>query len=632
MENGVTDPAKLATLLSYYDEAEDASRNAREKSERDRDYYDGKQLTAEEEAELTRRGQPPIAMNHIREQIDYLQGWEKEKRGDPKAYPRNPDDTAAADAFTDGLRYVADVADYHSARSMVWKNVTVEGYGGVELSVTDDGNGGYDVATEHVPWDRLVYDPHSAKPDFSDARYLGQVIWLDEEDALARVEASGGDAEAAKAVIASTLSSTDRGETYDDKPRNTIWADPKRSRVRICVMWVKKGADWHIVEFTRGGILSSMPSPYLDRKGKSLCMMVLESAYVDRDNNRYGVVRDLIDPQDESNKRRSKSLHLLTVQGVIADQGAVTDKDQARRELSRPDFFIETVPNARFEIVKGLDLAQGQALLGGQAVEYMARRGANAALRGKGTENQSGKAIEAQQAGGSIALGDLTDTLRRLDLRVYRLMAALMQQFWTAERWIRVTDDDLSPQYVGLNAPVWVDQMTGEEGDEREWKARQAEGADLSGLVPKMDPMTGQQATKNSLAEMDMDIIVGDAPDMINNSVESYQALTQAITAAVQGQFPPPLLQMIVKANPAMPTRLKKELLDVIEKMSAPNPEQQQAQAEQQQIMKDKAAADIEKVRADAFRSMSQGEAAARQATQPMMTQPDPYQGQPIAA
>jgi hypothetical protein len=33
-----------------------------------------------------------------------------------------------------------------------------------------------------VPWDRLFYDPHSRRIDFSDCRYLGIVIWMDRDE------------------------------------------------------------------------------------------------------------------------------------------------------------------------------------------------------------------------------------------------------------------------------------------------------------------------------------------------------------------------------------------------------------------------------------------------------------------
>ncbi len=571
----------LSLYLHCAEEAEDASRVSREKAERDRDYYDGKQLTAEEEQILKRRGQPPIALNVIRARVDYLQGLEKKQRADPKAYPRNPEDEQAADAFTDGLRYAADAADYHPVRSMTWKNITVEGFGGAELSVVDDGQGSYDIKVDHVPWDRCFYDPHSVKPDFADARYLGQYLWLDRDEALERALANGADGDEARRVIDATLSANGFGATYDDKPR-FHWMDPKRKRVRIAVMWYRKADGWWIIEFTKGGILSEMPSPYRNRKGESLCLMVLESAYVDRDNNRYGVVRDLIDPQDEINKRRSKALHLMNVRSVVADDGAVDDVEKARRELARPDGWITKNHGMDLEIIQNADMAAGQTALGQQAMAYVMQSGPNAALLGKGTENQSGIAIEAQQAGGLIELGDLMDSLRRFDRRVFKLMAALMQQFWTAERWIRVTDDDLAPEYVGLNIP----QM-----EETPWGPQQV-------------------GVQNSIADLDMDIIIADAPDTINNSVDAYRALGEVMQMA--GQVPPPVLRVMIEAHPALPTRRKKQLLDLLEQMQQPDP-MAAAQAEMAQA---KASADVEKTRADAFRAVAQGEAAMQRANQ----------------
>ena len=59
----------------------------------------------------------------------------------------------------------------------------------------------------------------------------------------------------------------------------------------------------------------------------SWCPLFMQSAYVDRNNNRYGEVRPMISPQDEINKRRSKALHLLTMRQTKAERGAVDDVD-----------------------------------------------------------------------------------------------------------------------------------------------------------------------------------------------------------------------------------------------------------------------------------------------------------------
>ena len=80
---------------------------------------------------------------------------------------------------------------------------------------------------------------------------------------------------------------------------------------------------WHFAEFTKGGILKAGPSPYRTDKGESDCELFFQSAYVDRDNNRYGFVRELIPLQDEVNKRRSKALHLMSVNQLHYEDGAV---------------------------------------------------------------------------------------------------------------------------------------------------------------------------------------------------------------------------------------------------------------------------------------------------------------------
>ena len=65
----------VGDLCRMFEESEEASLTARKEAERDRDYVDGKQITAEELPQLARRGQPPVIDNRIKTKIDYLVGW-----------------------------------------------------------------------------------------------------------------------------------------------------------------------------------------------------------------------------------------------------------------------------------------------------------------------------------------------------------------------------------------------------------------------------------------------------------------------------------------------------------------------------------------------------------------------------
>jgi hypothetical protein len=219
MEGGVTD------LVRMFTESENSTVDARKLCERDIDYRDNKQLTAEEISTLEKRGQPPVIYNRIQRKVDYLSGLEKQQRKDPKAFPRNPDDQDAADAATDAIRYVCDDTRWDDKRSQAWDDILTPGTGAV-LVGHKMGKDGPDPEIHYIAWDRFFYDPHSSKPDFSDARYMGIVTWYDIEEAQAKWP-EGSD------LFDEVLAGETSSETYDDKPKHSLWGDAKRRRVRV---------------------------------------------------------------------------------------------------------------------------------------------------------------------------------------------------------------------------------------------------------------------------------------------------------------------------------------------------------------------------------------------------------------
>ena len=149
------DDAGLSQLVQWFENAEQASDDARKKSERDRDYVDGKQLTDEEMRVLKMRKQPPIVFNVIKDKVGFLMGVEKSQRTDPKAYPRTPQHEQDAEAATDALRYVCEHEDYQSKRSRVFRNLVVEGTGGVKIAIKESRNG-VEIELKRVAWDQSV--------------------------------------------------------------------------------------------------------------------------------------------------------------------------------------------------------------------------------------------------------------------------------------------------------------------------------------------------------------------------------------------------------------------------------------------------------------------------------------------
>lgn len=540
----------VGDLCRLFEESEEASMQAREDAERDRDYYDNKQLTDAQMAELSKRGQPAVVINRIKRKIDYLVGLEKQQRTMPRSLPRTPAHEQDAHAVTDALRFVAESEDYASKRSAAWRNMLIEGAACLGVSVEPKpspdpfGMPMFDVKIKHYTWDRFFADPHSCRLDYSDATYLGVVLWMDRNDAVAKY---GPEAEE---IIESTIQAGTYGDTYEDTPKHAVWADRKRRRVRIVQMWLKRDNEWYFAEFTKGGILKAGPSPYVDDEGRTQCELVAQAAYRDRENNSYGVVREMVSPQDEINKRRSKALHILNTAQVIAEEGAVQDESEAKRQALRPDGWIRLNPNMadKFRFETRTDMANGQLGLLQEAKAEIDLMGPNASMQGSTGETASGRAIMASQQGGMIQMGDLLDSLRHLDRRIFRLIWSRIRQFWTGPMWVRITDDERNVRFAPLNGEI--------------------------------DPTTGRPGPQ--LAALDADIIIDDAPDSVAPAIEQFQALVEIKKMDTGNDIP---FRAIVEAMPNL--RNKEKFLEQIDKRtqemgSQPNPEMLAMQAKMQ--------------------------------------------------
>jgi hypothetical protein len=567
----------VTDLVRMFEESESSTYTARKEAERDRDYYDNKQLTEEQIATLNKRGQPPVIINLIKRRVDFLVGLEKQQRIDPKALPRTPAHENDADAASQALRFVADSEDFDAKRSAVWRNMLLEGAGGIEVAIEEGYDGQPCIKLRHHAWDRLFWDPHSCRLDYSDASYVGSVVWMDIEDAIGMY----GEDPAATEALETTLA-TAPSDTYDDKPRHSLWADKKRKRVRVCQIWLKRGHDWHFAEFTKGGILIAGPSPYVSDKGESECGLILQSSYCNRDNERYGAVREMISPQDDYNKRRSKSLHLLNTNQTTMEEGAVSNVEKFRQEAARPD-GVKVISPGYIDKVRTetrTDLATAHFQLMQETKNEIEQMGPNSTMMGdkaQGASSASGKAIIASQQGGMIQLGDLLDGLRQFDKRVFRAMWARVRQFWNEEKWIRVTDDERNIKWVGLNVDPYQLQM--------QMQQNPAMAEKVAGMVP-------------SVAELDCDIIIDEAPDSVTPALEQWQALVE-IDKARGGVFP---IEMLIEAAPNLKNKDR-----ILERLKGKDdPEAAQQQAMQQQMQMRGAAAEIALKEAQAQKTMNE--------------------------
>ena len=590
----------LRQLVQWHEAAEQATHTSRGLSERDRDYVDNKQWTEAEEQKLKRRGQPVVMSNRIKPKIDFLKGQEQQRRMMPKAYPRTPNEEQGAGAATDALRFVMDQSKWDRQRSACFDNHIVEGACGVDIQVYQKQDGDFCIEPKHIHWDRMWGDPHSRERDWSDAAYKGQYVWMDYEKAVAKWPDKRNEFDT---TIASEGQMAD---TYSDVPR-CRWADPKRKRVRIAECWSNEDGVWYFTQYTKGGILSRMESPFKDEDGNSDDGFVFGSCNIDRDGNRYGVVRAWISVQDEINKRRSKAVHLMNVRQTWGNQ-AIGDKNAMRTELAKPDGHVEVAGGSKmgedFGILPTNDMAEAQFKLLAEAKGEIDAVGVNAALSGNEERVMSGRALMARSEQGLSELGPVYDAFAQFQLDVYRKVWNRVRQFWTAEKWIRVTDDERNVKFVGLNQPLTLGEQLLDE--------QRQQGAQITPEMEqqaKMDPAMQQVVgTKNAVSELDVDIVLDDVPASATLETETFDQLMQIAPHAAS--MPPPMFEALIEAAPLHASKKEK----ILEKLRGGEQGQIPPQVQQQMQQADQAMQEMQAHIQELEQKLAQAQAQAAKA------------------
>ena len=262
--------------------------DARSLSEKCRDYKDGKQWTEVEAQKVKANNMNPIVVNKIKPKVEGMIGLYDIRRSDPKAFPRTQKHSESGELVTDALRFIMDRNNFDTLRTDVADDFFVEGYGGAIVDITKDKNGENWVDIRRIPWDRIGFDSHSRQHDFSDARYKFVVMWNYREELKEKYPKK------AQAIQDMFDAADYTDETFEDKPK---FIDKETDRIRSVLHFEIYKSEWYMALMVGNEfIIEPMVSPYLDDEGEPTCPIELVSAYIDRENNRYGEVKDLLGP------------------------------------------------------------------------------------------------------------------------------------------------------------------------------------------------------------------------------------------------------------------------------------------------------------------------------------------------
>lgn len=493
-------------------------------------YYHADQWTADQLKALKKRGQPPITFDRCGRKIDGLVGVVRKLRTDPKAWPRTPRQEQGADVATQVIRTLCDSSNFEDLEAEGARDGAVHGIGVASLEMIEGDHGDPDFEFEHHDPRTFFYDPRSLKPDFSDARYLGTYKWagLDEVEELFQ---------GASQLI--TASEDGTYFTAFDTDREVLWID-ERQRVRLVDHWYIDGGAWHWCVHVGTVELASGESPYFNRLGRSTSKYFAFGNQIDADGDHYGFIRRLKGPQDAMNQHRSKSLHIMNTRQIKVRKGAVDPKigiEGLRKEVAKPDGVLEYVGSpADLEVLQPAQEFLQQTQYYEDAKAEIESFGPNQALLGDLGQSASGRAYAMAQQAGLAELGPFLKNFRIWKLDMYQAGWCAAQRYWTAERFLRVTDDEGLAQFMPVNG-MQLDQF-------------------------------GQPQIVNALGSIDVDIVIDEGPDTETVMGDVFDTLT----ALAQNKVPIPP-QVIIEAS-SLPGEIKKKMIG---QMTQPDPAKEAA-------------------------------------------------------
>ena len=286
------------------------------------------------------------------------------------------------------------------------------------------------------------------------------------------------------------------------------------------------------------------------------------------------------------------------------EEGAVDDIDQMKHEKAKPDGHININPGFNFDFRDHSQQIQGQATLLQDTKDHFDAIGPNAAQLGTQGSSASGRAILANQTSGQIRIARLLDRHRHYKRAVYRKIWSMIRQYKTEEWWVRVTDDEQSTKWVGFNRPVTAGEQFVKEL-ERQGIPEEEIQAELQAIASTPEgeaELNHVVGVENVPAEMDMDVILEEIPDIANVQQEQFNELAKVISTGLQPGDP--RLKLLITASNL---RNKKQLIDMID---GDNADPQQMQLIQQNAALDVAAkqAAIEETRSKTLKNLAQAE------------------------
>jgi len=475
-------------------------------------YYRGEQWDEFDMQQLDDQGRPALTINTILPTINAVLAEQSSKKADIQFKPRGGGDQDIADVLTQVYGYISDYNKLDWVESQVFSDGLIQdrGWFDVRIDFTEHVQGEITIESKD-PLDILI-DPDAKHYDPKTWNEIFETKWM----SLDEIEETYGQDKADKlrmlAETGTTLGAdsmefeeerygdTDEynyGQQYPGDPENARMLRSIRVierqyyRLDDCMFYVdpvtgdKRKVPNHWSKKKRETFADEYALEIMEKKMRRVRWTVTADSVVLFDDyspydhftlvpyfpyfrrgKPFGMVRNLLSPQEQLNKISSQELHIVNTtanSGWIVESGSLSGMtaDDLEEHGAETGLVLEynrgSTPPGKIppnQIPTGLDRISQKA-----AVNIKQISGIGDAMLGQTSPELSGVAIKSLENRGSLMLQVPLDNLAKTRQYLAEKILSMIQAYYTEERVIQITDqsDPYKPR-----KKLRVNQMTPE--------------------------------------------------------------------------------------------------------------------------------------------------------------------------
>ena len=458
-------------------------------------YYRGEQWEQTDIDALDSEGRPHLTINTILSTVNTILGEQSSKRADVLFKPRRNSSDEVAAVLTKLYMQISDNNQYDYLESQVFADGIIQdrGYFDIRMNFDDHIEGEVQITAED-PLD-ILPDPDAKDYDPTTWNEVIKTKWLSVDDIeqqygqekadRLRLIAENGEHLGRDSMDLVEMRDTTYGDVeeailnggnIDDKHsvrairvverqhrKLTLtphFVDPKTKDMRIVPeSWDEERTELFAKEYGLGMLKKLVKKVRWTITADKVVLHDDWSPYKDftivpyfpyfRRGKPFGMVRNLLSPQEQLNKISSQELHIVNTtanSGWVVETGSLNGmtSDDLQERGAQTGLVLEyNRGSAAPAKIQPNQIPTGLDRIGQKAANNIKEiSGVSDAMLGQDKAEVSGVAIQAKQNRGQIQIQVPLDNLARSRIFVAKNIMCLIQSFYTEERVIQITNDD----------------------------------------------------------------------------------------------------------------------------------------------------------------------------------------------